>query len=467
MKKIILLLFSIFFWGNVAIATDYQNLYLVGSATQAGWDTNKAIEMIMSETGVFSWEGYLSTGTNNNELKFIKARSWAESINAVDGHKHFESETEYNLAYKNTDYKFFVDDAGCYRISVNLNTMKVVFTRLPDVCDIPAKEAYTREIFTSSNGEILNYRKLSPIQPEVGKKYPLVIFMHGAGERGLDNNAQLTHGGELFAKKFNRETYPAYVLFPQCPAQYFWAYEPAPTSYNATTFPVNSVLAPAQRQVKELIDIYLAQEDIDVKRVYITGVSMGGMATFDMVCRFPEIFAAAVPICGGVNTERINPSVKDVYWRIFHGDADGVVPLSNSRTAHSKLMVSGAEVEYIEYPGVNHDVWNNVFEREDFLPWLFEKIKTTTSSSTPLSAQQDAPKAYYKDNTLYVNTQGNGILEISLYSITGQLLHNVIDKNIGDKSVPKQYSLPLLHNGIYLIKIQDGFHQSSLKIFLY
>jgi lysophospholipase L1-like esterase len=116
---------------------DLTQCYLVGSATPAKWDAGAAIEMTMAEEGVFSWEGYLSTGFNNSELKFLNARAWAESINAVGGHKHFETDIAYDLAYHDTDYKFFVDAAGCYHISVNLNTMKAVFTRLPDICEIP------------------------------------------------------------------------------------------------------------------------------------------------------------------------------------------------------------------------------------------------------------------------------------------------------------------------------------------
>jgi len=232
---------------------------------------------------------------------------------------------------------------------------------------------YTKEALKTSIGETLNYRKLSPTNIDNGEKYPLVIFLHGAGERGSDNIRQLAIGANLFAK--NRNEYPAFVLFPQCPTKYFWPFDTDPSSTAASTFPVNYPISHAIQGVKELIDKYIQKDEIDKQRVYVVGLSMGGMGTYDIVCRFPEIFAAAIPICGGVNVQRLNNSVKDIYWRIFHGDSDTSVPVKNSRDAYYTLNQLGADVEYIEFKGVNHDSWNSAFEQADFLPWLYSKTK--------------------------------------------------------------------------------------------
>lgn len=232
---------------------------------------------------------------------------------------------------------------------------------------------YTYETFETSEGAVMNYRMLSPLNQKKGEKYPLVLFLHGAGERGSDNERQLVHGASLFEMEKNRENYPAFVLFPQCSDQYFWAFDPVPPHYINEEFPEDYPAAPGISQVKELLDSYLLLEEVDKERIYILGISMGGMGTFDMVCRYPELFAAAIPICGGVNTKRLTEDLKDVYWRIYHGEIDDVVPVKNSREAYLSLQEIGADVEYTEYPGVTHGSWMNAFNEGDFLSWLFSK----------------------------------------------------------------------------------------------
>ncbi|MDR1683202.1 MAG: prolyl oligopeptidase family serine peptidase [Candidatus Symbiothrix sp.] len=389
MKKIYCLAICVLVAVSSAFAADYEHLYIVGNATEAGWNPGAAPEMTNVEAGVFTWTGVLIANQGEQErFKFLVARDWHPSFTCrldVNSHLVIEAGEEYDLYIRPTgtegyDNAFQAPSEGTYRVDVNLNTMKMTCTKISDDGQ-PDLELFTRETFQTSSGQSLNYRKLAPLSLETDKKYPLVIFMHGAGERGSDNNNQLTHGATQFITTSNRETFPAYVLFPQCPSQYFWALDPSPSSYDATTFPVDYPIAPAMQQVKELLDYYLQLPEIDTERVYITGISMGGMATFDMVCRFPGVFAAAVPICGGVNVERLNTRVKNVYWRIFHGDADGVVPVQNSRDANSKLVEAGADVEYIEYPGVNHDVWTPVFQRTDFLSWLFSKTRIPASET--------------------------------------------------------------------------------------
>lgn len=126
---------------------------------------------------------------------------------------------------------------------------------------------------------------------------------------------------------------------------------------------------------KELLDNLLENYPIDTKRIYIVGLSMGGMGTLDMVCRFPDLFAAAIPICGGINTKRFNNFTSETAFRIFHGDADSVVPVQFSREAYLALKTKGIYVEYFEFPGVNHGSWEPAFNRPDFMSWLFQQSK--------------------------------------------------------------------------------------------
>jgi predicted peptidase len=101
---------------------------------------------------------------------------------------------------------------------------------------------------------------------------------------------------------------------------------------------------------------------------------MGGMATFDIVIRHPDFFAAAVPVCGSVNPERITSDIKTPF-RIYHGDADPVVPLLGSRKAYRALKAAGVKADLIEFPGVGHGSWNPAVTDPEFLPWMFSQKK--------------------------------------------------------------------------------------------
>lgn len=249
-----------------------------------------------------------------------------------------------------------------------------LFLLLAPVLSAWSQETYQKEIHVSAKGDSLLYRLLRPMNEEAGKKYPLVLFLHGAGERGNDNEKQLTHGGQMFLNPVNREKYPAFVLMPQCPEGEYWAYASRPVSMMPSGMPVNQEITPLTRTLKELLDSYLDLPKVDKSRVYIIGLSMGGMGTYDMTIRFPKLFAAAVPICGTVNTERLQ-AAKEVKFRIFHGDADNVVPVEGSREAYKALKAAGADVEYIEFPGINHGSWTPAFNYPDFMEWLFKQKK--------------------------------------------------------------------------------------------
>ena len=227
------------------------------------------------------------------------------------------------------------------------------------------QDIFEAKTIISSAGDTLNYRVLLPENYDSKKQYPLVLFLHGAGERGSDNNAQLFHGSKMFTNPVNREKYPAIVLFPQCPTNGYWFYE--------DRFGENRKAELSM--VKELLDTYLALSTVDKERIYIMGLSMGGFGTFDLVCRFPDVFAAAIPICGGIDPDRLKVTVGKVKFRIYHGDNDEVVPVENSRNAYRALKSYGADVGYFEFPGCKHDSWVPAFNQPDFFSWLFEQKK--------------------------------------------------------------------------------------------
>jgi predicted peptidase len=146
-----------------------------------------------------------------------------------------------------------------------------------------------------NKGDTLPYRLLKPVNPESKDLFPLVIFLHGAGERGTDNETQIQHITDLFLDERNRGKYPCYLVAPQCPKKDKWAnYKNAGGEVLMNESPTRSM-----QLVIDLIEKVIKEYPIDQNRIYITGLSMGGFGTWDLMARYPDKFAAAVPICGG------------------------------------------------------------------------------------------------------------------------------------------------------------------------
>ena len=240
-----------------------------------------------------------------------------------------------------------------------------------------AFDIYQKKEYVYADGKTLPYRILYPENYDKLKKYPLILFLHGAGERGNDNEKQLTHGAKLFLNDDNRKNFPAIVVFPQCPAESFWAVtkidrnvQPYKIDFDYTA-EANWPLLAANELVRKLSN----EEGIDKSKIYITGLSMGGMGTFESVYRNPDLYAAALPICGGGDISHYNKKIaKTAFW-VFHGDADPSVDVKLSREMVDKLKSLKAEVKYSEYPGVKHNSWDNAFAEAEYLSWMFAHKK--------------------------------------------------------------------------------------------
>jgi predicted peptidase len=226
----------------------------------------------------------------------------------------------------------------------------------------------------------LPYRLLRPLHQDADKKYPLVIFLHGAFERGFDNESQLNIGGRFFLHDSVRNNYASYVLFPQCPESDLWAYfetssDAASGKITGITFPFPKKPTDVSSALKKLIDSLMQRDAIDPRRIYIAGLSQGAMGVLDFLARYPDLFAAGISICGAGNagTAR-NFAHSSALW-LFHGSDDDVIPVSFSQAYYKKLKKLSADVRYSEYPGVKHNSWVNAFTDPEFLRWLFSKNK--------------------------------------------------------------------------------------------
>jgi len=234
-------------------------------------------------------------------------------------------------------------------------------------------DLFARESFGSGK-DVMPYRILYPDHFHRAKKYPLILVLHGAGERGDDNELQLTHGAKLFLKDDVRKKFPAIVVFPQCPTGSYWSNvdrESISDDKRNFIFREDGEPTKAMSLLLVLIDDLLKKPYIDKNRLYVGGLSMGGMGTFELLSRRPHLFAAAFPICGGGHPNTVKEYAKDVSLWIFHGAKDNVVSLHHSEVMVNALKKAGANVRFTVYPEVQHESWEQAFAEPELLPWLF------------------------------------------------------------------------------------------------
>jgi len=185
-------------------------------------------------------------------------------------------------------------------------------------------------------------------EADSAKKWPLLVFLHGAGERGDDLELLKKHGPpKLIAagKKFE-----AIVVCPQVPLKSIWN----------------------EHGVKGLVDEIIKTHRVDTSRLYLTGISMGGFGTWNTALAYPDTFAAIAPICGGAGVGFVMAErIKDLPCWIFHGDADKAVPVDFSIKMHDALKKAGSSAKLTIYPGVGHDSWTQTYDNPELWEWMF------------------------------------------------------------------------------------------------
>ncbi|HEX8546213.1 MAG TPA: alpha/beta hydrolase-fold protein, partial [Cytophagaceae bacterium] len=220
----------------------------------------------------------------------------------------------------------------------------LVILFFPSMIFAQTLDSYQRKEFVL-NGDTLKYRIHFPENYDAKKKYPVITYLHGSGERGSDNETPITIGGQFFISKPNN-AYDYITIFPQCPANQSWRHlVENPDSTKHAEFDI-SFTKQAERPsvlVKSLLDQLQKDKVADPSQMYIGGSSMGGFGTFDMVERYPNYFAAAFPICGGGDVAKAGEFANKVSVWIFHGAEDNVVYPERSRVYYKKLKELGAD----------------------------------------------------------------------------------------------------------------------------
>ncbi|HUL43970.1 MAG TPA: PHB depolymerase family esterase [Bacteroidota bacterium] len=219
--------------------------------------------------------------------------------------------------------------------------------------------------FTSSDGRVLPYRLFVPPSSQSGKTYPLILWLHGAAGRGTDNMSNISGANELgshfWISPANQKSHPCFVLAPQCPDTSLWVANDGRENPPDELDLVAGLLT-------ELEKTY----SIDTNRVYVVGQSMGGIGTWEILERYPDKFAAGIPLCGLGDTRKASLLTQVPIWA-FHGAADSVVDVSRAREMIGAIRKAGGHPKYTEYKDVGHDVWTFAFGEPSLITWVFSQ----------------------------------------------------------------------------------------------
>ena len=261
---------------------------------------------------------------------------------------------------------------------VILVLMAGVFGSNQVIADDGLADRFEARKFAASSGHELPYRLLSPATIEEGKKYPVVLFLHGAGERGDDNERQLVHVVKELATDEMMARYPCFVVVPQCPTEQKWVEVDWKLPESKMPATPSVPLAAAY----ELIENFEKNRPVDSTRIYVCGLSMGGFGTWDCLQRWPNRWAAAIPICGGGDPAFARFLASIPIWA-FHGDADQAVPVERTRQMIDAIRNYSGNCLYTEYEGVGHDSWTRTAENRLVWDWIFsqDQIKNVVKAN--------------------------------------------------------------------------------------
>ena len=214
-------------------------------------------------------------------------------------------------------------------------------------------------------------------RPNATGRLPLVVYLHGGGGLGTDNEKQMgvgnIFGTRVWALPENQKAFPCYVVVPQTDRG--WVRYGPPAAPDSQS-PVIPGLGDGARVAFELIDALAKEFPIDKQRIYLTGQSMGGAGAWHMVAQRPRFFAAAAICCGAPSLDHAAAAVGTPLWN-FHGDADDTVPVKISRDRIAALRKAGGHPLSTEYHGVGHNVWQWAYTEPSLIKWLFAKRRAT------------------------------------------------------------------------------------------
>jgi len=354
--------------------TTYRPHYYGGCTVQA------ADSLPLSSVWIAKWWGtYLTSGGEEFFPKMDSANDYRLICRVVGGQRTVEL---YDLTDLSTPVKtvtatdpnplapgwpgIFANEKGSVELDVTVDNFVAVGTTGGGTPGAVTVDDFEARWYTNA-ARILPYRLFIPTNYSAGTRYPIVLFLHGVGARGYDNRLQLTEqtGCLVFASEANQLRNPSFMVAPQCCSKCRWD-------------------DAAQRElVLGLMNSLMAEFSIDTNRVYITGLSMGGVGTWDYIGRYPDMYAAAIPM-SGYGTSSLAPQMTQVPIWNFHAANDGTVNVSGSRTMIDAVRRAGGNAIYTEYGRGGHAIWTPAYNTPILMDWVYAQRRGTNSTAPPL-----------------------------------------------------------------------------------
>ena len=368
-------------------------------------------------------------------------------------------------------------------------TLLVIYGFAPKL--IPAQTV--DEIYQKFNKGYHTYENLTlpyhifvPENYDAQQSYPLILCLHGAGERGDDSLAVRKNSmATVWARDSIQSRWPNFILVPQCPQYWSWT----STDIMLT--------------VNDLLDSLLGVFSVDTNRIYITGLSLGGNGTWGYIACYPHKYAAAVPVCGWGDTLTA-PAIKHVPVWAFHGALDGVVPVSGTRTMISALekegltavytdckqgdctglpdstiaaeINNGATLLYTEYETGGHSVWDQAYNDPLLLPWVFAQSKTNHPAAIneenfaavpgDFNLVQNYPNPFNSSTTIKFQIPNSNFVTLEVYNLLGQKVITLVNEHLNTGTHTVIWNATDLASGVYLECLRVGKYAATRKLIL-
>jgi len=425
----------------------------------------------------------------------LQREFWSENIDLTTEPAHFGPFTFNNKISTSARFQFVL--GGMDNVSIRIDSVWAVVEEDPNF--VPTVDKFLKRSHSFS-GTTLPYRLCLPDFYDPQQKYPLVLALHGAGERGTDNQIHINvhRMATSWADSANQKKHPCFVVAPQCPEDNRWVDNDwSEGEFRMSDIPTSNEML----TVVDLLDSLTKEFSVDTNRFYITGLSMGGYGTWDMITRYPNMFAAAIPMSGGGDSTRVE-RIKHIPIWAFHGEKDSTVPVEGSRSMISALerqgleavythchkgdcsgmseeeiaaaIENGARLLYTEWQGLDHVMWAQSYDYPYLFPWVFAQNKQ--NNPEPTSVKQSGgqiisqfdlkpnfPNPFNPSTTIAFDLLEAAHVNIEVYNIRGQRVAILLDKHLQAGLHEKTFDASGLASGSYIYQITAG-HYSQSKV---
>jgi predicted esterase len=358
------------------------------------------------------------------------------------------------------------------------------FTKAQSLDEIVAK--FEKRVYTLDT-TTLPYRLFIPENYDPLKSYPLVLCLHGSGEIGTDNeiHIRLHRLATSWADTINQHRWPCFVVAPQCPPDDYWVYD-----IGIDSVPISSALLAS----KNLLDSLMNEFSIDQNRLYVTGLSIGGFATWDLIARYPNKFAAAIPMSGGGDTSKVYLFKNVPVWN-FHGKLDDAVSVKFSRALNDAyarngiyvvqagsisesildfFLSQGAKHLYTEYPNGGHVIWAESYDYPKLFPWVFSQTKPSTvkidderiTVRKSFRLNQNYPNPFNSSSVIKYSIPNSSKVIIKIFDVLGTEIQTLVNEEKPAGTYEVTWQATNLPSGIYFYRLQAGNFIDTKKMIL-